>query len=273
MEEAKATLAHKFIIIPTILFIFFTGWFLYLHVVHADPESTSAQVWAASYQIVALVGAFYGLYYSRIWGGWKSVLGRANIMFAIGLFLQAFGQSVFSYFFYIGVEAPYPSLADAGFFGSIFFYIYAIVLLSRAMGVHDSLKSFSKKVVYLLLPIALLIMTYVLFLKDYSVDPSSPLTTFLDFGYPIGQVIYVALAVSAYISSRNFLGGVMRKPIVLFIAALVVQYVADFVFLLQTSNGTYTGSQNVDYIYFLAYFLMTISLIRLGSVFYKIRNA
>ncbi|HEX3095504.1 MAG TPA: hypothetical protein VHQ20_00095, partial [Patescibacteria group bacterium] len=73
--------------------------------------------------------------------------------------------------------------------------------------------------------------------------------------------------------SKSFLGGLMRKPILYFMIALLIQYSADFLFLYQVSRGTYVGGLEVDYLYLVSYFAMAFSLISLGSTYYKITNS
>jgi hypothetical protein len=64
------------------------------------------------------------------------------------------------------------------------------------------------------------------------------------------------------------LGGAMRTPMLLFIVALVAQYVAEFTFLYQSLNGLFVGGGLADYLYLTSYFLMAVSLIQL-AVTYK----
>src|SRR5438309_1879720 len=93
-----------------LLFLALVLWraVLFVFSVKFTSADTSLQLWSVSYQILALWGVICGLYLSRHWGGWKSVIGRANIMFALGLCGQLFGQSVSSYYFYKGSSLPYP---------------------------------------------------------------------------------------------------------------------------------------------------------------------
>jgi len=273
MHNIREGTVKRLAFIPIVLFAFFTAWFLYLLINNSDTESQGAQIWSATYQIIAWFGALSGLYFARIWGGWKSVIGRANLAFAIGLLLQSVGQCIFSFYFYKGIEAPYPSLADVGFFGSIPFYIYGAILLGRASGVRISFKSFSSKIQAFIIPAFALSLSYIILLKSYEFDWSSPLTVILDFGYPLGQAFYVSLALVVYLLSRNFLGGVMKKPILLFIFALATQYIADYVFLFQVSRDTYTGGHEVDYLYMIAYLIMSLAVVKFTQVFYKIKNS
>jgi hypothetical protein len=97
-----------------------------------------------------------------------------------------------------------------------------------------------------------------------------PFKVVLDFGYPLGQAIYVSIAMLTLIISRKALGGIMREPMAFLLIALVVQYLSDFMFLYQVSNEQwYVGGLN-DYMYLISYFLMTLGLIQLGATFQKI---
>ena len=115
--------------------------------------------------------------------------------------------------------------------------------------------------------------SYSFFLRDYQFDWSNKLKVFLDFGYPFGQAIYVSIAIMALILCKNVLGGIMKKPLTFMLLALVVQYFCDFMFLYQANAGTwYVGGVN-DYMYFVSYFLMTISLIYIGGMFDHIKES
>ncbi len=270
MEKIEKLFSYKFLNILVVLFVGFALWRLALDLITFENHDLKIQVWAASYQFIAWVGAIAGLYLSRYWGGYKSIMGRAAIAFSLGLLMQSFGQSVFSYYFYHGIELPYPSLADVGFFGSIPFYIYGMVLLAKSSGAH--VKSLGNKLLALGLPLALLVYSYSEFLKGYDFSAVPNLQIFLDFGYPLGQAIYISIAILAYILSRNTLGGMMRSVILFFIGALVMQYVSDYTFLHQSMNGTFIGGGSVDCLYFASYFLMALSLTKLGMVFEKLRS-
>jgi hypothetical protein len=119
-----------------------------------------------------------------------------------------------------------------------------------------------------LIPLAMLGFSYFMFLKEYAFDWSQPLRIFLDFGYPLGEAMYVSLAIVAFALSQKMLGGAMRTPMLLFIVALVAQYVAEFTFLYQSLNGLFVGGGLADYLYLTSYFLMAVSLIQL-AVTYK----
>ncbi|NDC31981.1 MAG: hypothetical protein EBZ58_13855, partial [Bacteroidetes bacterium] len=64
----------------------------------------------ATYGLMALLGAIFGLLNANKWGGRKSALGLTIIFLSVGLLFAEFGQLVFSYYNIIkSVEVPYPS--------------------------------------------------------------------------------------------------------------------------------------------------------------------
>ena len=273
IKSIKTLFSYKSFIIITSAFLVFLIWRLVLAVSgNLSLDDVHIHVWAASYQIVAWLGAIIGLIFSRSWGSYKSIIGRAAIAFSAGLLAQSFGQSVFSYYFYTGSQAPYPSLADIGFFGSIPLYCYGIILLGKAAGAHISLRSSINKMYVIVIPFAILLTSYIFFLKDYEFT-SVNIRMFLDFGYPLGQAIYISLAILAYFLSRNTLGGLMKKPVLLFVAALVVQYACDYTFLYQSSRNIFVGGGLVDLMYLISYFIMSLALVKLIIVFEKIKNS
>ncbi len=263
--------------ILTTLYAVVSVWFLYLHIfLNFDLDSTQydLKIWASVYQILALFGGIVGIYVSKKWGGYKSIIGKAVLFFALGLLLQVFGQSFDSYLNVLkNVEIPYPSIGDIGFFGSVLSYIVGAFYMLKSVGFKFSFKSLKGKLIAVIIPLTILVSSYFFFLKGYEFDWSSPLKIFLDFGYPFGEAIYVSIAILAFLVSRNYLGGIMKKPILFLIFALFFQYLCEFTFLYQANAGTwYAGGVN-DFMYFTSYSIMAFSLIKLGSVFYKIKNS
>lgn len=239
----------------------------------ADLPGLTPDAFSDTYGVLALIGGIAGIGIARAWGGFKSLTGKALMFFSLGLLAQALGQAVYSvYFFWLGEEVPYPSLGDIGYFGSVLLYIYGIYCLAKVSGARISLKTFSNKIIALLIPAVLLVSSYYIFLKDYEVDWSSPLTVLLDFGYPLGQAVYIAIAVLAFLLSRKILGGIMRGRVLLLLFALLVQYIADFVFLYQASHETWVAGGSDDFIYLLAYFSMAMALLWIGKAYNEIRG-
>lgn len=261
---SAATNKDRYFNLITLLFFLLTAWWIYLQI-FSNPDELRYQVFGGVYGIVAFLGAIYGLKTSRNWGGSKSIMGRSLLMFSLGLLSQVFGQLSYSYYvYYMLVEIPYPSIGDVGFFGSIIFYIYGVLLLGQAAGVKFTIKSFGNKIQALIIPVVILTFTYIFFLQGYVFDWSNPLTVFLDFGYPLGAAVYISLALLAFLLSRKMLGGVMKYRILLILFALFIQYMSDFAFLYQAYNETFVAGGIVDFMYLISYLSMALGLLNLN---------
>lgn len=254
---------HKKAFILTVVFLFFTIWWLAIQFPIPHREFFN-QYYGVFYGTVALIGAFYGIGIQKQWGGVKSLMGKAILMFSLGLFFQEFGQLTYFYYFFVKhIEVPYPSIGDIGYFGSIPLYIYGTVLLAKASGVKVSLQSFRSKIQAVIIPLLILGYSYFVFLQGYTFDWTKPLTIFLDFGYPLGQAIYVSVAILTVLLTRSLLGGMMKYRVLFILFALLIQYVADYTFLYQVSTDVWTAGGINDYIYLVAYFAMSLALLQL----------
>jgi hypothetical protein len=217
---------------------------------------------------VSLFGGVIGILYAKRWGGIKSYFGRSILFFSLGLLAQFIGQAVYAWFIYVkGVAVPYPSIGDVGYYGSVWLYILGVFELSKVLVA----KHYKFKPLYIVLsygaPTLMVVFAYVVFLRGYDLTSVPSLTAFLDFAYPLTQAVYVAMAMVTYFGSRNILGGHMRGPAVLLLFSLIIQYVADFMFLFESRAGTwYVGGLN-DYLYLLSYCAMAFALIKVNEVY------
>lgn len=256
------------------LFIALTGWWLTIYV-RGLTEGTENNAYTLIYPLLALIGSISGLVVSKRWGGFKSVIGKGLSLLTLGLFAQFFGQAAYAYNIYIKgtpVEELYPSLGDLGYFGSVIFYFFSLIFIARVAGVRLSLSSYKGQLQAIIIPILLLVFSYTLFLRGYVMDWEAPIVTFLDLAYPIGQAIYISVAIVIYALSKKFLGGAMKGPILFLLVALLVQYISDSTFLYQVKTEQwYVGGIN-DYMYTLSYVLMAIGLIQIGKSLDRVKE-
>ncbi len=255
-------------IIAIFIFSFFVTWWVFLQL-FIDKNNFMYHIFSATYGLMAVFGGIWGIHTSLNWGGFKTLIGKAIFMFSLGFFAQVFGQIVYSYYsIFHQIKAPYPSIGDIGYFGTIPFYIYGVILLAKSSGIKINIQSFKKKMIALVIPIIILTIGYILFLRNYTFDWSNPLKVFLDFGYPFGEAIYISIAIITFIFSRNIMDGILRSKALLVLVALVFQFLADYVFL-YNSSSFYSGNY-MDFIYLTAYFVMTVALLSLRSLHVKV---
>jgi hypothetical protein len=259
--------------IITILFVSLLFCWIIIHF-SFDFNEQNLLYWAATYQIIALSGAIGGIIVAKSWGGMKSLIGKSVCFFSLGLLFQVFGQSSFSYFnLILKVEIPYPSVADIGFFGSMISYILGTIYLAMVIRVHTSAKTLKARATAAIIPLIMLVGSYLFFLRGYELDWTQPLKIFLDFGYPLGDAVYVSFALATLLLSTNFLGGIMKWPMLFVLFSLIAQYIADFNFLYQASQLTWLNGGYGDLLYMISYFITAMSLVHLGLAFNKIRES
>lgn len=269
-EQFKQNHAFKLVLV---LFSALVLWWITIFV-RGLTSGLENDLFTLAYPFLALIGGVVSWSYAKKWGGFKSTLGSAISMLSLGLLAQFFGQILYNYYIFIlNVEVPYPSIGDISYFASVILYIIGTYQLAKVSGIKLSVKSLKGKFQAFFIPLMILGLSYALLLKGYEFDFSNKVIIFLDFGFPIGQVIFVSIALLALLISKDILGGMMRKPIMLLISALIFQYIADFAFSYQFAHGTvYTGDY-LDLLYCISYFLMAISLFSIGNMFYKVQES
>lgn len=253
------------------IFLIFVGFWLYIAIRGIQGDGNIAEVFSATYGLMALFGGVIGLKVSQGWGGYRSLIGRSVLFMALGLLAQAAGQIVYSGYTYIAhTEIPYPSLGDIFYFASVLLYIIAAWSLVKALSTKSTLRSPKFIALLVIVPVIMLSISYYIFLRHHAANFHHPINVFLDFGYPLGQALYVSLGILAFVLSLKYLGGIMRPVILFLIFALVLQYLADFTFLYQTSRDTWKTAGFNELMYLVAYFVMTLSLIEFNKVHSKL---
>ncbi len=225
--------------------------------------------------LIPLVSGFIAIKSSKLWGGLKSAVGKAVFFIGLGIFLWGIGEAVWSYYnFFMGVPAPYPSLADIGFAPSIFFYGLGSIYLSKATGAKFGLRNkYAKYFVFLALLLISFFSYYILVTvaRGGVLVPNgeSSLKTLLDIAYPLGS--FFALTACVLISGLSFkyLGGKYIGDIVSILAGLAVMFIADSTFSYTTTVGTYYNANFGDLMLATGMFLLSFGV--LG--FYKVKSS
>ena len=253
-------------------FVLLAAFWLFLN---ASSRAGDALMYSFSstYPLLALAGGVVGLLAARRWGSLGSALSRTLLFFSVGLLLQFFGQVAYTVsILVLHTAIPYPSLGDIGYFGSAVVYLIACFQLLRAVGFRTTNMKLGLWACALIVPCTILLFTYFFFLRNYFVDWSTPIKTLLDFGYPIVQAGYVAIALVGLAVSQRIRGGALRGALLFLLAALVFQYICDVMFLVQATQGTWQAGNLNDFMYFVSYLLMTLALISLDTSLLRIRQ-
>lgn len=260
MDVVKSIVKNKVSLFLSLFLLFLLYWWFRILALGLK-EVEEVYYFGGIYALVALIGGLYGLIISRRWGGLHSAVGKGIIYYSLGLLSLWFGQTMWTYYNLSGVEVPYPSIADLGYFAIVPFYGMGTIYFARATGASVSLKFLKKKIVIVAIPFAMLFVSYIIYLKDISPDFTDPLKTFFDFGQPLGEAVVISLALITFELSRGVLGGKMKPKMLLFSSALVVQYVTDYTFYYRSATETYYNGGPVDLMYILSFALMALALI------------
>lgn len=265
-----------FLYTTVVFFLVLTFGWLIINYLSIDTLNTySKNLFSNVYGIMALWGGILGIIISKEWGGLKSYIGRSIFLISLGLLFQELGQLSYAYYYFFLQleEIPYPSFGDIFFLSSTPLYAWGAILLVKATWTRDISKNTYNKIIVILIPTLILVISKLLFLPDYEFDWSNPILIFFDIGYPIGQAIYISIALLAYLFSQKYLGGNLKWPILIIIIALVLQYIADYFFTyLFHKEALYPGELS-DYTFFLAYFVMTYGLIQFSLVADKLNTS
>ena len=254
----------KVLLLMFILLVIFWLWIFSQNL----TEGSINNFYGALYPLVSLVAGFYGIFVvSKKWGGVQSFIGKGVFFLSLGLLAEVFGQWAWSYFTIIkGVEVPYPSIADIGYFAIIPLYSYAMYNFAKAAGLKLGLNDLKGKLMVIITPVIMITIAYTLFLRNIPFDFSNPIKTFLDFGYPGLEPIAVTIGIITYFISRNTLGGAMRPKILFVIFALIFQFITDYLFLYQAGAGTYYNAGFVDLMYTTSFLLMSLGILSFNNI-------
>lgn len=255
---------YQKICLAFLVFLFIFWIFL---TISGTKMGTYNYLYSFLFGLIPFFGGIIAMVNSRIWGTFKSAVGRGVFFVGLGLFCWGFGENIWSYYnFFLHVPAPYPSLADIGFAPSIFFYGLGTIFLSKATGAKYGLQHKFAKFFLVLAPILILIVSYyvlvVIALGNVLVPKGeTPLRTVLDIAYPLGD--FVGLTISVIVSGLSFkyLGGRYVGDIASILTGLGVMYLADFTFSYTTTVNTYYNGDAGDMMLTIGMFLLTFGIL------------
>lgn len=257
---AKKTL---FTYLYSVIFIFYIVLWVLLFLLVPKHDSVLNDHFADTYGILAGLGGLAGLYVARTWGGFKSYVGKSVIFLSLGLLFQFLGQLSYTFLFYVfGNENAYPSFGEIFFLGSIPLYLLGIYYIAKASGFTLTFKSYKGKITAIAFPIVMLFISYFLFLRNYEAEGLPFSIVFLDYVYPLGQALFLSLAMLTYYFTKGVLGGVMRNRVIFILFSLFFQYIADSLFIYETRTEVWYAGGLSDLMFMLSYSLMTVGLIK-----------
>jgi hypothetical protein len=216
--------------------------------------------------LVPFLGGIFGLKNARAWGGMKSAVGKAVTFLSLGTLTWSLGMLAWNYYIFLAkVEVPYPSLADAFFILSWPLWTLGVVFLSKATGVKFALRAAKGKAILFFVPLLAIVASYYLLVVVarggvLDLEGASGWKLFFDLFYPIGTAVILALGLTFFSLSMDFLGGIYKKAITILILGFIVNYLSDFTFSLTTTKETYFNGHFVDILFLTAMYLLSLSV-------------
>jgi len=238
-------------------------YWLYIQYI-GTTESFHNYFFSFSFTLIPLIGGFLGILFSRAWGGLKSAVGRGVFYISSGSLAWGLGNVIWSYYnFFVGISAPYPSLADIGFVVAIPLWLVGVINLSRATGAWVALKEKRGKWLLGLTPFVVGVVSYYLLVTiargGVLFDTSDALLKLLlDLAYPLGDVLIATIILVIFGLSARYLGGRYQASLLTIFVGFVAMYFADFIFSYTTTIGTFYVGNWGDLIFTLALFTIVL---------------
>jgi hypothetical protein len=224
------------------------------------------------YGLLPLFGGAAAMVGYRKWGGLSTILGKAILLLGFGLFLWGCGESVYAYYnIFLGVEIPYPSIADLFFAPSVFFYTLGAFFLSRTTGISLGFRRRMGKAFVITAPLVIFILTYYVLIivgkgGELITDGGSALKVILDIAYPLGDFISLSISIVVAGLSFRYLGGRYKYDIVFILIGLATMFVADSIFSYTTTVETAYSGDFGDLVFTLAVFFLTCGLLGFNKI-------
>ncbi len=180
--------------------------------------------------------------------GARTQSGKIWPAFMIGLLLWFLGEVMYSvYYEFLNVPVPYPSMADVFYLGGYVPFFVGLFLYVRYFS-----PAITKRVVALVvIGVVVAGALVVVFLIDpVLTETADPLTRFLDFAYPISDLILFSLAL---LGLSVFAGGSIGRSWVLLNLAIILNVVADMVYSYLTAVELYFTGSFPDLLYMFGY--------------------
>jgi hypothetical protein len=267
MYKTKITFAVTFLYLLTVVF-----WISFISATGYEAMYEGAiynfllKPFLIGMTALPILGGLFGLYRASEWGGLRSAVGKSMTLLSLGSIFWGLGMVLWNYYLFAGIEEiPYPSWADAAFILSWPMWALGVVFLSKATGVKFALRAAKGKVQLVLVPLIAIAASYYLLVVVarggvWELDASNGFKLFFDLFYPIGTAIILAMALTFFSLSKDFLGGRYKAPITILIVAFIVNYLADFTFSYTTTYETYFNGHFVDFLFTTAMYLLVLSL-------------
>jgi len=183
---------------------------------------------------------------ARRFGGWSSAVGRAIYLLGIGTSLWGLGNLNWFILNVQGNEAPYPSLADAGYLAVLPFAGAALWQLAKVVGISGA----DWKWLPVALVVAFPLNAYIMLPQGIGAGTfDTPLSTVISTTYIASDVLLLGVSIVVAFGARRAAGGRFLAPVLAVVASLSLLYVGDLVFNYRIANDLFYNAEISDFLY------------------------
>ncbi len=183
---------------------------------------------------------------ARRYGGWSSSVGRALISLGIGTTLWGMGNLFWFVKNVQGTDAPYPSLADAGYLAVLPFAAYALWELAKVVGLSGN----DWRWLPLALAVAFPVNAYIMLPQGFGAGTfDTPVATVISTTYVLSDVILLGVAILVAVGARRAAGGRFFAPVLAVTVSIMLLYVGDLFFNYRIANDTFYNADISDLLY------------------------
>lgn len=248
-----------------VLFIVLSVWWVLSPQVIQEPYDEFHFQFTHIYFIVPLFGALCALASLRV-HSWRSVVGKVQLFLGLGLMGQVLGQISYSYQVLVHSNlVPIYTLGDWMYITSILFYFLAVIYIATVAEVKSWLASLENKIHAAVIIIVMLVLSYGLFVQGYDFNWSVPMWVIFDFVYFFIQSAYMSVALLCCFAMSGAKKEI-RTAVIIIVFALVFEFLSDYTFIYEASINAWKINGVVDYMLMLSYTLMSLGVIRFGTI-------
>jgi len=189
-------------------------------------------------------------------------LRRVHFGFFLVILLWFLGECTWTvYAVILGVQVPYPSIADVFYLAG---YIPAFLSILGFMRIFQRLVTPLKKVVSALVGLLILGVTAVFLLTPLSVSSSPVFVKAFDLAYPVMDAVLMALVTTRLIA---FIGTSLGRPWTWIFCGLLLYSFADIMFSWGTLAGWYYSGHPIELLWLYGYLAFALGFNRQRTQF------
>jgi hypothetical protein len=189
-------------------------------------------------------------------------LRRVHFGFFLAILLWFLGECTWTvYAVILGVQVPYPSIADVFYLAG---YIPAFIAILGFMRIFQRLVTPLKKIVSALVGLLILGVTTVFLLTPLSVSSSPVFVKVFDLAYPVLDAVLMALVTTRLIT---FIGTSLGRPWTWVFCGLLLYSFADIMFSWGTLVGWYYSGHPIELLWLYGYLAFALGFNRQRTQF------